>query len=147
MFEGAGYAAMSHPAPIGFRAHRPLAPQSHAIRAAALLDLLDREEVLLERVRLIGEGSDRQRREIEAELSEIRRDLERLGFPRKLNLAMPNGDPEKSTEELLEEYSRIATWTAQSARCARRVQEITAEVRRRAASGRPAARRRRRLRA
>ena len=77
-------AAMSHPEPIGFRAHRLLAPQSHVIRAAALLDLLDREEVLLERVRLIGEGSDRQRREIEAELSEIRRDLERLGFPRKL---------------------------------------------------------------
>jgi hypothetical protein len=41
---------------------------------------------------------------------------------------MPNGDPEKSTEELLEEYSRIAIRTAQSARCARRVQEIIAEV-------------------
>ena len=44
--------------------------------AARLLDL---EELLTEQLRLLGGASYRRRLEIEIELSEIRRDLERLG--------------------------------------------------------------------
>ena len=45
--------------------------------AALLVDL---EERLSEQLRLLGGASYRQRLEIEAELSDIRRELERLGF-------------------------------------------------------------------
>jgi hypothetical protein len=54
---------------------------------------------------------------------------------------MQKMDSEKSTEELLEEYSRIVTHTAQSAECAHRVQAIMFEIRKRGAAGKPAARR------
>jgi hypothetical protein len=46
--------------------------------AAALL--FELEELLIEQLLLFGEKSSRQRLEIEAELSEVRRELERLGF-------------------------------------------------------------------
>jgi hypothetical protein len=71
---------MTNPTPIAFRTRKPFAPPSQTSRAATLLDLLDREELLMEQARSIGEGSYRRRLEIEAELSEIRRDLKRLGF-------------------------------------------------------------------
>ena len=45
--------------------------------AALLLDL---EELLSEQLRLLGRASCKQRLEIEAELAEIRRKLESLGF-------------------------------------------------------------------
>jgi hypothetical protein len=45
--------------------------------AALLLDL---EDLLIEQLRLIGGAYSQQRLEIEAELSEIRRKLESLGF-------------------------------------------------------------------
>jgi hypothetical protein len=45
---------------------------------AALLFL---EELLIERLRLIGGESYEQRLEIEAELSKVRGEFERLGFP------------------------------------------------------------------
>jgi hypothetical protein len=48
-----------------------------AIRAT---NLLNRKEVLIEEIRLLGEASYRRRLEIEVELTEIRRELERLGF-------------------------------------------------------------------
>ena len=44
--------------------------------------LLDLEELLIEQLCLLGGASYRQRLEIEAELYEIRRKLERLGFAR-----------------------------------------------------------------
>jgi hypothetical protein len=47
--------------------------------AARLLDL---EEMLIEQLRLLGGASYRRRLEIELELSEVRRDLQRLGFSR-----------------------------------------------------------------
>jgi hypothetical protein len=52
---------------------------SDALRAADLL--VEREEMLIDQLRWVGEESYRQRLEIKAELAEIRRDLERLGFP------------------------------------------------------------------
>jgi hypothetical protein len=57
---------------------------SDAIRAAALID---RQEALTEQYRCVGKASYRRRLEIEAELSAIRRDLERLGFAAGLPLA------------------------------------------------------------
>jgi hypothetical protein len=56
---------------------RAFAPPSDAVRAAALLD---REELLIEQVRCVSEASYRRREEIELELCDIRRELERLGF-------------------------------------------------------------------
>jgi len=52
------------------------------VRAAALLE---REEILVDEFRLVGEASYRRRQDIEVELSDIRRDLELLGFPRTLS--------------------------------------------------------------
>jgi hypothetical protein len=49
-----------------------------AMRAA---DLIERGEMLIDEMRLIGEASYRRCEEIEVELSDIRRDLELLGFP------------------------------------------------------------------
>jgi hypothetical protein len=46
--------------------------------AALLFEL---EGLLVEQLSLFGGESYRQRLEIEAELSEVRRELERLGFP------------------------------------------------------------------
>jgi hypothetical protein len=63
--------------PKGNRSRRSLPPSSDAFRAAALLE---REELLVERARWAGEASYRHRLEIEEELSEIRRELARLGF-------------------------------------------------------------------
>jgi hypothetical protein len=59
------------------RSRRSLLLPSDAFRAAALLE---REELLMERARWTGEASYRHRLEIEEELSDIRRDLARLGF-------------------------------------------------------------------
>jgi hypothetical protein len=59
------------------RTLKSFAPQSDLMRAAALLE---REELLNEEVRFAGDASYRRRLEIETELSEIRRELERLGF-------------------------------------------------------------------
>jgi hypothetical protein len=58
---------------------RSFAPSSNAMRAAALIE---REEILLDEFRLVGEASYRRRQDIEVELSDIRRGLELLGFPR-----------------------------------------------------------------
>jgi hypothetical protein len=58
-------------------------PPSAAIRAATLIE---REELLIEQVRFVSETSYRRRQEIELELSDIRRSLERLGFPRTARL-------------------------------------------------------------
>jgi hypothetical protein len=52
-------------------------PQPPKTSAALLFDL---EELLIEQLRLFGDESYRQRLQIEAELSEVRRELERLGF-------------------------------------------------------------------
>ena len=54
---------------------------SDATRAAALIE---REEMLVDEIRFVDEASYRRRQEIELELSDIRRDLELLGFPRTL---------------------------------------------------------------
>jgi hypothetical protein len=62
---------------FGNTPRRAFAPPSDAVRAAALLD---REELLIENVRCVSEASYRQREEIELELGDIRRELERLGF-------------------------------------------------------------------
>ena len=59
------------------RTVRSFAPPSDLMRAAALLE---REELLNEEVRFASGASYRRRLEIEAEVSEIRRELERLGF-------------------------------------------------------------------
>jgi hypothetical protein len=48
------------------------------MRAAALIE---REELLTEQVRLPSDAEYRGRVEVEEELSEVRRELERLGFP------------------------------------------------------------------
>ena len=53
-------------------------PRSDATRAA---NLHDREKQLTEQLRLASDASYRRRVEIEEELSEIRRQLERLGLP------------------------------------------------------------------
>jgi hypothetical protein len=54
-----------------------------AMRAAALSE---REEMLIDEIRLAGETpSYRRRQETEAELSDVRRDLELLGFPYSLH--------------------------------------------------------------
>ncbi len=60
---------------------RSFVPPSDAIRAAALIE---REEMLVDELRLVDEASYRLRQEIELELSDIHRDLELLGFPRAL---------------------------------------------------------------
>ena len=53
-----------------------------AMRAAALSE---REEMLVDEIRFAGEApSYRQRQKIEVELSDVRRGLELLGFPRTL---------------------------------------------------------------
>jgi hypothetical protein len=49
-----------------------------AMRAAALIE---RGEMLIDEMRLVGEASYRRCEEIEVQLSDIRRDLELLGFP------------------------------------------------------------------
>ena len=54
--------------------------QSDAIRAA---DLIEREEALNDESRLLCEASYRRRLEIDQELCDIRRELERLGFSSK----------------------------------------------------------------
>ena len=54
-----------------------------AMRAAALSE---REEMLVDEIRFASEApSYRRRQETEVELSDIRRDLELLGFPRTLS--------------------------------------------------------------
>jgi hypothetical protein len=65
--------------PKANRSRRSLPPPSDAFRAAALVE---REELLMEHARCANESSYRHRMEIEEELSEIRRDLVRLGFGR-----------------------------------------------------------------
>ena len=62
------------------RARRLFSPKSDAITAASLLE---REELLLEQFRLIGEASYRRRQEIELELFDVRRRLELLGWRAK----------------------------------------------------------------
>jgi hypothetical protein len=57
---------------------RSFVPPSEVMRAAALIE---REETLVDELRLVHEASYRRRQEIELELSDIRRDLELLGFP------------------------------------------------------------------
>jgi hypothetical protein len=52
------------------------------MRAAALIE---REEMLIDEFRLVGEASYRRRQDIEVELSDIRRGLELLVFPRTLS--------------------------------------------------------------
>jgi hypothetical protein len=68
-------------------------PRSQTLRAAAILDLLDREDLLKAQLRCVGGSSHRRRLEIEAELSDIRRDLGRLGFtpegPREMTSRSP----------------------------------------------------------
>jgi len=51
------------------------------MRAAGLVE---REEMLVDESRFVDEASVRRRQDIDLELSDIRRDLELLGFPRKL---------------------------------------------------------------
>ena len=60
---------------------RSFAPPSDAMRAAALVE---REKMLVDEFRLVGEASYRRRQDIEVELSDIRRGLELLGFPTTL---------------------------------------------------------------
>ncbi len=62
---------------VAHRTRKPFVPPSNAIRVAALID---RQEVLTDQYRCVGEASYRRRLEIESELSAIRRDLARLGF-------------------------------------------------------------------
>ena len=57
---------------------RSFAPPSDAMRGAALIE---REEMLVDEFLLVGEASYRRRQDIEVELSDIRRELELLGFP------------------------------------------------------------------
>ena len=57
---------------------RSFAPPSDAMRGTALIE---REEVLVDEFLLVGEASYRRRQDIEVELSDIRRELELLGFP------------------------------------------------------------------
>jgi hypothetical protein len=58
---------------------RPKSPSlPDALRAAALIE---RGEMLIDEMRLVGEASYRRCEEIEVQLSDIRRDLELLGFP------------------------------------------------------------------
>jgi len=52
------------------------------MRAAALSD---REEMLVDEIRFVDEASIRRRQDIDLELSDIRRDLELLGFPRTVS--------------------------------------------------------------
>jgi hypothetical protein len=60
------------------RTLRSFAPPSDLVRSAALLE---REELLNEEVRSSSDSSYRRRLEIDAELSQIRRELQGLGFP------------------------------------------------------------------
>ena len=60
---------------------RSFIPPSDAMRAAALIE---REETLVDELRLVDGASYRRRQEIELELSKIRRDLELLGSARAL---------------------------------------------------------------
>jgi hypothetical protein len=57
--------------------HRSFVPPLDAMRAAALIE---REEMLIDEIRFVSEASYRRRQEIEVELSDIRRELERLGL-------------------------------------------------------------------
>ena len=52
------------------------------MRASALID---REEMLVDEIRFVDEASIRRRQDIDLELSDIRRDLELLGFPRTVS--------------------------------------------------------------
>ena len=56
---------------------RTMPPPSDAFRVAALID---REGILIDESRSVGEASYRRREEIEVELCDLRRELERLGF-------------------------------------------------------------------
>ena len=58
---------------------RSSVPPSDATRAAALIE---REEMLVDEIRFVGEASYRRREEIELDLSDVRRALELLGFRR-----------------------------------------------------------------
>ena len=51
------------------------------MRAAGLIE---REEMLVDEIRFVDEASVRRPQDIDLDLSDIRRDLELLGFPRKL---------------------------------------------------------------
>jgi hypothetical protein len=62
------------------QARQLFSPPSDAITADSLLD---REELLIEEFRLVGEVSYRRRQEIELELCDMRRGLELLGAQRK----------------------------------------------------------------
>ena len=64
--------------PNPHRTHKSFAPPSDVMRAAALLE---RAELLTDQVRFASESSYRRQHQIEEELSEIRRELKRLGFP------------------------------------------------------------------
>jgi len=60
------------------RTKKSFEPPADAMTAA---ELQEREEQLTEELRFAGDASYRKRVEIEGELWEIRRKLERLGFP------------------------------------------------------------------
>jgi hypothetical protein len=74
-----GYSSRRVPSSVD-RARKRLSPPSDAITADSLLD---REELLIEEFRLVGEVSYRRRQEIELELCDLRRGLELLGAQRK----------------------------------------------------------------
>ena len=69
---------------VAQRTGKSFVPPSDAMRAVALID---RQTVLKEQYRRVGEASYRLRLEIESELSSIRRDLARLGVAPALPLA------------------------------------------------------------
>ena len=58
---------------------RTVPPRSNAFRLAALID---REGILIDESRSVGEASYRRREDIEVELCDVRRELERLGLRR-----------------------------------------------------------------
>jgi hypothetical protein len=62
----------------GLRRYRKSLPPD-PFRAADLL--VEREDLLIEQLRCVGQASHRQRLGIKAELAKIRGDLERLGVP------------------------------------------------------------------
>jgi hypothetical protein len=57
------------------------ASEPQRLRTSDTAALLFLEELLIERLRSFGGESNQQRLDIEAELSKVRRELERLGFP------------------------------------------------------------------
>jgi hypothetical protein len=63
----------------GSAIRRAAPPPSDAFRVAALID---REGILIDESRFLGEASYRRRQDIEVELCDLRRELERLGFRR-----------------------------------------------------------------